>query len=298
MRRTPLVFFVLAAALVAGPARAACVTDDTGTRVCLDAPPRRAVSLYGAFTETLAALGAADTLVARTKNDDSVPAVAKLPQVGTGLRPNVEYLLALRPELVVARGGKAGREALDALRARGVKVAAFDPGGLTDLYATIERLGVLWGKEAEARALAEKLRGDVARVEKRAQAGVGGRRLRVVYEVRAEPLTVAGSGGLVDDLIAAAGGENAVKNPKKILSFDPEALLRLDPDVYVIQTGPMNPNPAPPGDRATLRPLRAVKQGRVLNVDEDLFARPGPHVAEAAETLSRFLYPELWVGKK
>ena len=107
MRLSRLVPCTLLAALLAGAATAACVTDDTGAKVCLDAPPRRAVSLYGAFTETLAALGAADTLVARTKSDDSVPALVRLPVVGTGLRPNVEYLLALRPDLVVSRGGKA-----------------------------------------------------------------------------------------------------------------------------------------------------------------------------------------------
>jgi iron complex transport system substrate-binding protein len=286
----------LAAAPISGTAHAACVTDDTGTKVCLDAPPQRAVSLYGAFTETLAALGAAGTLVARTKNDDSVAQVARLPVVGTGLRPNVEYLLALRPDLIVSRGGKAAQEALDALRARGLKVIAFDPTGLSDLYSTVDRLGTLWGRSADARRLVEALRADIAGVEKRSQ-GVR-RRLRVVYEVRAEPLTVAGSGGLVDELIAAAGGENAVKNPKKLLSLDPEALLRLDPDAYVVQTGPMNPSPVPPGQRPGLNALRAVKQGRVLSVEEDLFARPGPHVAEAAEKLSRFLYPEAWGEKK
>lgn len=296
MRIAPLFACALVAASISTAARAACITDDTGTKVCVDGRPRRAVSLYGAFTETLSSLGAADTLVARTKNDDSIPSVAKLPVVGTGLRPNVEYLLALRPDLIVSRGGKAALEALDALRARGLAVAAFDPTGLAELYATIERLGVLWGRETEARAFAEKLRGDVARVEKRVK-GVG-RRLRVVYEVRAEPLTVAGSGGLVDELIAAAGGENAVKNPKKLLSLDPEALLRLDPDVYVVQAGPMNPNPSAPSRRPGLDALRAVRQGRVLSVEEDLFARPGPHVAEAAEKLSRFLYPEVWGGKK
>lgn len=275
---------------------AACVTDDTAQKVCLDGPPKRAISLYGAFTETLAAMGAANTLVARTKSDDNVSELAKLPSVGTGLHPNVELILAMKPDLVISRGGKAANEALDALRARGIKVVAFDPTGLEELYDAMGRMGTLWGREADAKKLVEKLKADVGRVEKKTS-GVA-RRLKVVYEVRSEPLTVAGSGGFLDDVIRAAGGENPVKIPKKITSLDPEALLRLDPDVYVVQVGAMNPRPPAPGDRPHLRALRAVREGRVLTVEEDLFAHPGPHVAEAAEKLSRFLYPQLWAAKK
>ena len=295
IRAVPLLLLL---ALAAMPAGAACIEDDTGTRVCLEGAPRRAVSLYGAFTETLSALGAAQSLVARTKNDDTVPEVAKLPSVGTGLRPNVEYLLALQPDLVLCRSGKAAGEALAALRARGLRVAAFDPTGLDELYATIDRLGTLWDRKEQAKALAERIRSDLARVEKRAAGAT--RRLKVVYEIRSEPLTVAGNGGMIDELIRVAGGENAVTSPKKLLSFDPEALLRLDPDVYVVQQGPMNPSPSPPSQRPNLQVLRAVRSGRVLTVDEEIFARPGPRVAEAAERLSRFLYPELWgpKGKK
>ncbi|MBI5442837.1 MAG: ABC transporter substrate-binding protein [Deltaproteobacteria bacterium] len=287
-----LTFLLLAPAV---NARAGCIVDDTGTRVCLDRAPRRAVSLYGAFTELLAALGGAESLVARTQNDDTVPEVAKLPSVGTGLRPNVELLLALKPDVVVSRSSKAAAEALGALRARGLQVAAFDPTGLDELYGTIDRLGVLWGRPGEAKALTERIRAGMARVEKKT-AGVP-RRLRVVYEVRAEPLTVAGSGGLVDELLGAAGAENAVKIPKKLVQLDPEALLKLDPDAYVLQVGPMNPKPLPPAERPHLQTLRAVREGRILSVEEELFARPGPHVADAAERLSRALYPDLWSSK-
>jgi iron complex transport system substrate-binding protein len=221
-----------------------------------------------------------------------LPEVAALPSVGTGLRPNVEYLLALRPDVILSRSGKAAGETLSALRARGLKVAAFDPTGLDELYSAIERIGTLWERGDRAKALNERLRADLARIAKKTPGA--GKRLRVVYEVRAEPLTVAGSGGLIDELIQAAGGENAVTSAKKLVSMDPEALLRLDPDAYIVQQGPMNPSPVSPAKRPHLQLLRAVRQDRVLTVDEELFARPGPRVAEAAERLSRFLYPDAW----
>ncbi|HSH70117.1 MAG TPA: helical backbone metal receptor [Deferrisomatales bacterium] len=278
------------------PADAACITDDTAIEICLDAPPERIISLYGAFTETLWDLGAGPRLVARTKNDLSVPAMADLPSVGTGLRPNVEYLLALRPHLVVSRASRASSESLQALRARGLTVAAFDPLSLEDLYRTVERLGTLTGHSAEATALTTRLRLGVDRVAAVAAAVPVEQRPRVVYEVRADPLTVAGSGGLVDELIRTAGGVNATENPKKLFLLDVEALLRMDPDAYVVQEGPMNRNPTPPVERPHFQTLRCVRGGRILTVDEQLFSRPGPRVAEAAEALGRFLHPQLWEG--
>jgi iron complex transport system substrate-binding protein len=116
----------------------------------------------------------------------------------------------------------------------------------------------------------------------------------VLYEIRADPLTVAGVGGLVHELIRAAGGIDATENPKKLFLLDVEALLRMDPDAYVVQEGPMNRNPVPPAARPHFQTLRSVREGRVLTVDEKLFSRPGPRVAEAVEVLGRFLYPRLW----
>ncbi|GAB4263692.1 MULTISPECIES: ABC transporter substrate-binding protein [Deferrisoma] len=286
--RSPLVWLLaLLVTLAPAAVRAACVQDDTGTRVCAPEAPR-IVSLYGAFTEILWEIGAGDRIVGRTRHDDTVEALRAVPSVGTGLRPNVEHVLALRPDLVVARAGRAAAQAVADLRARGLTVAAFDPRSLDEALSVMERLGELAGRPGEARALAGRLRGEIGSV----RAAVAGRPpVRVVYEVRAQPLTVAGTDGLVNDLLEAAGGRNAVEAPKKLLTLDVEALLKLDPDAYVIQEGPMNRNPSPPADRPLYQTLRAVREGRVLVVDEKTFARPGPRLGEAARTLARFLHP-------
>ena len=289
-----LIVVVAVGLSAAGPARAGCVEDDTGARVCVEKTRPRVISLYGAFTELLWEIGGGDLLVARTRNDRSIPEVRELPSVGTGLKPNVEHVMALRPDLVVARAGRAARRAVESLRSRGLHVAAFDPRGLDDLYRTVERLGVLAGREAEARALVERLRERMGALRRLTAAA---RPVRVVYEVRSQPLTVAGQDSLMTEIIEAAGGVNAVPVRKKILMLDVEALLRMDPEAYIVQEGPMNRNPMPPSERPHLGALRAVRDGRVLVVDEARFARPGPHVAEAAESLARFLHPELFGGR-
>jgi iron complex transport system substrate-binding protein len=287
----PLAFCLL----LSVSAQAACITDDTGEKVCLDAAPTRAVSLYGAFTETLWAVGAGQTLVAKTKSDDTIPQMSALPSVGTGLKPDVEYLLALKPDLVLSRAGKATGETLTMLRARGLRVAAFDPHSVEEVFGVIERLGVLWGREKEADDLAKNLKQRIDNIPK-----VAGniKKPRVVFEVRSEPLSVAGSEGLVNDLIRVAGGENAVTQPQTVLAYDVEALLAADPDFYIVQEGPMNKKPLPPAERPNIGQLRAVRAGHVAVVDELLVSRPGPRVAEAAEALSRILHPELWRDSK
>ncbi len=282
--------------LVGGaPSGAACVTDDTGQEVCLRDPPARVISLYGAFTEILWELGVRRELVARTSNDTTIPEVESLPSLGTGLRPDLEHLMALRPDLVVGRASRASGATLGAMRDRGVRVAAFDPGSVAELESTMARLGALCGRESEAALLASRLRERLAAVQE--TVGEPAPRLRVVYEVRAEPLTVAGTDGLVDEVIRRAGGTNAVEIPKKLVLLDVEALLRLDPDVYVVQEGPMNRKPPALGDRPHFRLLRAAREGRVLEVDEEDFSRPGPRVSAAVERLSRYLYPQRWSGK-
>ncbi len=297
-RASPLVvaFAVAALPVLVGsaPAGAACVIDDTGQEICLPGPPARVVTLYGAFTEILWELGVRRELVARTSNDTTIPEVEALPSLGTGLRPDLEHLMALRPDLVVGRASKASGATVGALRDRGVRVAAFDPGSVGELESTMTRLGALCGREAEAALLASRVRERLRTVQD--TVGEPARRLRVVYEVRAEPLTVAGTEGLVDEVIRRAGGANAVEIPKKLVLLDVEALLRLDPDVYVVQEGPMNRKPTPLADRPHFLLLRAAREGRVLEVDEEDFSRPGPRVSEAVERLSRFLYPQRWSG--
>lgn len=273
-------------------ALAVCLSDDAGAEVCLDAPPKRIISLYGAYTEILWETGAGKLIVAKTKSDDTIAALADLPSVGSSLRPNVEHVLALRPDLVIAKSSKGASEALNALKARGVKVAAFGPESLEELYSVIKKLGQLTGTDARAQQLVVDLDKNLVRIRKLTE-GVNSRPM-VAFEVRSDPLTVAGSHSLVNGIIEIAGGKNAFLNPKKIFKIDIEAVLQADPDVYVIQTGPMNVSPLPPGERPHHPTLRAVKEGRVLIVDEKLFSRPGPRVAEAAEVLGRFLHPGVW----
>jgi iron complex transport system substrate-binding protein len=271
---------------------AAQIRDDLGQEVSLAVPPQRIVSLYGGLTEVLEALGLADKLVAGIQGDNRL---ANLPRVGTHLQPNVEMILALKPDLVVQGGVAKGLPALRKLEAEGVPVAVFAPHDFPGLFSMIRRLGALTARSEAAASLIQEMEDHLAQTARRLQ---GLRPVRVFFEVRYLNLLAASRGSMVNDIITRAGGVNVVESPQELTRFDLEALLHADPEVYVIQQGPMNKSPEDIYSRPYFKELRAVKARRVLLVDEGLFSHPGPRSAEAVEQLARFLHPEAWENPK
>ncbi len=267
---------------------AAQIIDDRDAAVNLTAPPQRIISLYGGLTEILSALGVAGRVVARTQGDETIKGI---PTVGTHLQPNVEMILALKPDLVVQGGVAKGMPALKRLEAAQVPVAMFAPHDFDGLFSTITRLGVLTGRGEAAEALTRSMEAKLDDVAKR----VAGRpKPRVFFEVRDLNLLAAGQGSLINDIITRAGGENLVTSSQKLALYSLEALIQANPEVYIIQKGSMNRSPEDIYSRPYYQELQAVKAHRVLVVDESLYSRPGPRSAEAVAQLARFLHPEAW----
>lgn len=286
-----MLLVLLLTGLNPAPVRAAPieVVDDTGVTLTLDKPAERIIALYGAYNELLLALDARDLLVARTVADAHLPELAGLPAIGTHMRPNAELIVAQKPDLVLQLAGR--REALlqtEALRKLGINVLTFEMDSFDKMFDVLEKLGRLTGREQKAAGLIRDWRARLATLRAR---HAGEKPVRVFYEVRYPNLLAAGQGSIVNEIIAVAGGENVVADDKKLVRFNEEALILADPDAYLTQKGPMNPDPQPLSERAHYRDLRAVRTGRVLVVDEDRFARPGPRAVEAAEELERWLHP-------
>jgi iron complex transport system substrate-binding protein len=260
--------------------------------ISLAAPPQRLVSLYGGLTEILIALGLKDRIVAHIQGDESL---TNIPTVGTHLQPNVEMILALKPDLVIQGGVPKAMPALRKLEAEGIPVAMFAPRDFNALFKVIKQLGALTNRTAAADELTRAMEGKLAAVAAR----VAGRQPpRVFFEVRYHNLLAAGRGSLVNDIINRAGGVNILTSPQRLVAFSLEALLQADPEVYLIQEGAMNRSPDDIYTRPYFQELQAVRQRRVLVVAESLFSRPGPRSAEAVEELARFLHPGAFASKK
>lgn len=274
-----------------GPGDTVRIMDDLGQTVSLAKPASRIIPLYGAFAEMLFAVGAGRCVIARTQADKYPNELAELPSIGTHMRPDVELIIGLKPDLLIVSAGRKNEMAgLSKIAERGIPVAVFEPKVFEDIFSVIDRLGILCGHQAEAASSVATLQGRLNAVREKT-GGIEGRK-RVFFEIRAEPLTGAGSGSIVNDVIASAGGENVLKNEKGIVQYNLETLLFQNPDFYVVQEGPMNKSPSSPGTRAHFDRLKCVREGRVMFADELIFSRPGPRSVEAVERLAAALYPE------
>lgn len=274
-------------ACLSGTARAeVVVTDDLGRKIRLDAPATRIIALYGAFNEILADLGREETLIARTTSDQLPPSIVAKPAIGTHLRPNAELILGLAPDLVLQLGGRGeAMEPVRFLEERGLKVAVFNLETFAQLFSVMERLGVLTGSQDQAQARIASMQTELARIG----AANSGPRPRIFFEARYPSLLAAGQGSMVSEIMAKAGGVNCVTAPDKLVRLGEEEVLRLAPDIYILQQGPMNPAPVPLAERSLFRTLGCLGSGQVFTVDQGVFSRPGPRSLDAVRKLSTII---------
>ena len=293
MRLTPLAIIALACAPILGACERSpravgpSTADDFGDTIVMTRRPQRIVSLNPATTELLYAIGAGGRMVGRTAYDLWPEAARTLPDLGPGLRPNVESVLAAKPDLVVLYASDDNRDAARRLRAAGVATAAYRVDRLADFMRVTRALAILTGDTAAARATIDSVRGTLDRVR---AATTSLPAPTVFWPLYDQPLLAVGGGSYLDELIAIAGGRNVygfMSAPSPQITV--EDLIQRDPDVVLV----------PPASRTRylsdirLRALRAVRDGRVLSVDTTIVLRPGPRLGEAARSLALLLHPNV-----
>ncbi len=264
-------------------------TDDTGRTIKLNSHAHRIIPLYGAFLEMLFAVGAGKAVIARTKADSYFEPARSLPSVGTHMRPNVEMIISMQPDLVIQTVSQKRRlPEIARIEEAGIPVAAFSPKDFESIFNTMLIFGEITGHEKDARSVVDKLKNKLERLKSFVKQS--GKKYTVFFEVRQMPLTAAGRASIVQKILEAAGLENIVTVDRKLVRFDVETLLAKNPDFYIIQKGPMNKNPIPLQDRDHLSKLKAARDNKVLVVDEFMFSRPGPRCVEAVEFLIKKIY--------
>jgi iron complex transport system substrate-binding protein len=291
---TPLCrILTLAICLLPGTAQALTLVDQTGQAVTLAAAPRRIVSLVPGVTEILFAIGAQDALVGVTDFCDYPPAARRKARVGDMLAPNLETLVSLKPDVVVATRSGNREETFDQLKRLGLPIYLVDePPSMADVQRLIAGLGELTGRRAAAAVVAAGLERRIAAVRER----VAGRpRPRVLYVLWPEPLIVPGRGALVTELIAAAGGESVTADqghgyPRMSL----EAAVGRAPEVVILARHGGGTGPTAKEQWQRLESLPAIKSGRLYTADGDLLHRYGPRVVDGLEFLARLIHPEAY----
>lgn len=263
------------------------------------AAPKRVVSLVPSLTETVAALGAGDRLVGRSRYCLHPTSVRTLPEVGGYLDPSWERIVALKPDLVLLT--PESRETERRLRSLGLPVLALPQNRLEEALDGMVALGRALGLPERGRALADSLRRGIDALGRAARAArADAPRVLVVADRLPEPgpprdLWVIGRGSWLSDLLEALGARNAAADvgPAQPL-VSREGVLALDPD-WILELWPVPPAGRSArdleGDWRAWPELHAVRADRVRALTQDCLSLPGPRLLEAARLLDRTLAP-------
>jgi iron complex transport system substrate-binding protein len=259
-------------------ANAASAIDSDGRRISLAASAQRIISLAPHVTEQLFAAGAGAKLVAASEYSDYPEEAKNLPRVASSGSVNLEMVLALKPDLVVAWRLEATAAALARLESL-VPVFYSEPRRLAQIPEMIQALGELAGTGATAKPLAQSLRKELARLD----AAYRGRRpVSVFYQISERPLMTLGGGHFVSDAITLCGGRNIfadaavmapVVNVESVLAANPDAILAAHTDWHAYWR--------------RFAGLRAVQANNLFAVSSNEMHRHGPRAIEATAYLCR-----------
>ncbi|MCX6567016.1 MAG: helical backbone metal receptor [Candidatus Aminicenantes bacterium] len=287
-------WMILAAATTDVFGQTAVVKDYRGKEFRTDRPPQHIVSLAPNITEILFALGAGGQVAGVTRYCDYPPEAAEKTKIGGFLDPDIERIRNAAPDLVMAfRGNPLERiERLDGL---GLRVFVLDIGfRLDEIPPLVQKIGAVIGRTAEAAALSRALTEKAARVAS-ALAGVASRP-RVFLKLQGEGLWTCGRESYFTDLIEKAGGTSVTAGiTKNWLEYGVESLVGDNPDLIVVlakSDGDFAETRTWLENRPGLRETAAVRNDRILRLDENAASRFGPRLFDSLEELARLLHPE------
>ena len=290
--RTPALISALTALLTVGAAHAAptkyplTLKDDLGRTVTVKAEPKRMVSMLPSTTETLCAIGACGKLVGVDAYSNYPAQAAKLPRLGGLYDPNIEAIVALKPDLVIV--SKYGK--LEApLTAAGLNVVAVNPETYEEVFTKTRLLGKIVNRDAQALNLVTSMRRDIARVEILTRNST--RKPTAYYEIDPTPYSI-GPNSFMGVLLTKAGAQNVI--PASLGDFpkvDPELIVKQNPQLILgtdLKTA---------GARPGWKSIQAVKTGKVMEIPKNLsniLSIPGPRLPEALRGLAKLVHPELF----
>jgi iron complex transport system substrate-binding protein len=260
--------------------------DDTGRTVRIPDHVHRVVCLAPSVTNTVYALGAAADIAGVTDYSLYPRESRQKPSVGEIIRPSLEKIVSLRPDLVIAVASLNDAETVRELERTGVPVFLLNMSSLANVYRAIATLGKLLDRQKEATILVAQLRARESKVRARWESE---ERPSVFLVLSMDPCITAGRNAFLTELIAAAGARSVTEDlPRDWLQVNLEAIIPKKPDYILLMKG------SPFGlkemqRRAGWSSLEAVKNGRVVEVD-DRIQYPGPVAFDALEDLARQIH--------
>jgi len=256
----------------------------------------RIVSLAPNLTEIIFALGLDEEVVGVTLHCNYPPAAAEKSKVGTFWQPNIEAVIAAKPDLVVALQFTQQRDIAERLTRIGYDCLMVNVDKVGELFEAIEKIGFATGRHTQAAELASHLR---TKLNQLSALMASNERLRVLWVIDRDPLRVAGRDTFVNELIKLAGGENAIgPTVHKYPPIGSEQVIACAADV-IIEPAMAAESLAEQQKTAIeywsrFKNVPAVANQRVYVIPPDTVCRLGPRLYEGAETVARCLRPELF----
>ncbi len=268
--------------------------DDLSRKLYLAKAPTRIVSLAPNITEILFAIGLEPQVVGVTEFCDYPPAAKQKPKVGY-THPNIEVIVSLKPDLVLAPRAAVQADLLAKLEQLKIPTFIVDPESFEEIPGRIQLIGRIAGRSAAADEVAKTMKERIAVIRSKTE---GLPRVRVLYVLNSQPLISVGPGSFIHHVIGSAGGVNiagqaSVPYPR----LNMEVVLQEDPQFIVFPIGEIEGIPL--GDQQLWRQwtsLSAVKQGQLHQIDSDILNRPGPRIVEGLERLAMILHPEAFAA--
>ncbi|MDM0057252.1 ABC transporter substrate-binding protein [Variovorax fucosicus] len=275
-----LTALLLTTCLVA--AHAYDVVDERGVAVSLPQPPQRIVTLLPSLTESVCELGACERLVGTDRYSNWPDSVKALPKVGGGIDPNVEAIVALKPDVVLLAKSSRVTERLEQL---GMKVLVLEPKSHADVRRVLDKLGQVLAVD-DAQRVWRVINASVSAAAQSLPASV--KDTRVYFEVNSGPYA-AGESSFIGETLTRLGVKNIV--PAALGPFpkiNPEYVVRANPDLIMVSERSAQGMEQRPG-WATIRAVRNARICRFKAAESDVLVRPGPRMGEAARLMAKCL---------
>ena len=268
------------------------LTDEMGRHVQIPREVQRVVSLAPNLTEIVFALGEGNHLAGDTDYCDYPSEALQKPHVGGTLNPNLEQIVALMPDLVLATKSINRRETVRALDHVGLPVyVTGDPHSVDDMILSLEHVGGVLGAEKSAAKLAGDLRARLSDLDHRL---AGATPRRVLFVVWTEPLISIGGDTFIADALRRAGGRSIIETQAEWPHINLEEVVRLQPEFLVFaiaHAGDTHRDIEALRSRPGWKNLQAMERGNIVVVSEAI-DRPAPRMVDAIEKLARTLHPE------
>ncbi|MDH5299841.1 MAG: cobalamin-binding protein [Gammaproteobacteria bacterium] len=281
------IFVTVCLLLAATPSQAAIVvTDDLGAKVELPAPAQRIVSLAPHATELLFAAGAGNKIVGVVKYSDYPPQAQQIPQVGGYKALDLERIVALKPDLVVAWPSGNKPAVVEQLKSLGLTVYQSQPDELSDVAQNLRQLGKLAGTEGIANQAAQNFTAEHQALKQQYAAKPP---VTVFYQIWNQPIMTINGQHLISKVINLCGGKNVFESAQASApKLDVEAVLAANPQV-IVASGMGEDRPDWVDDWKKWPQLQAVKTKQLYFIPPDIIQRHSPRILQGAKQLCEAL---------